>query len=107
MYALAEFYNVPALKELALEKFNRVIQDNSEPDRFLDGVEEAYESPIQEDRGLCDIIVNFFYKHSDLLNEERMQDITQDTNSLAYDLLMHWEKNIIALKRVKSVWPGI
>ncbi|KAH7234026.1 uncharacterized protein BKA55DRAFT_695553 [Fusarium redolens] len=107
VYALAEFYNVPALKELALEKFNRVIQDNSELDRFLDGVEEAYESTIQEDRGLRDTIVNFFYKHSDLLKEERVQDIIQDTNSLAYDLLMHWEENLIALKRVKSVWPGI
>lgn len=99
VYALAEFYNVPALKELALEKFNGVIRDNSHPDRFLDGVEEAYESTIQEDRGLRDAIVNFFYTHSDLLNEERVQEILQKTNSLTYDLLMHWNKNQATLPR--------
>ncbi|KAH7169828.1 uncharacterized protein B0J16DRAFT_359145 [Fusarium flagelliforme] len=67
VYALAEFYNVPALKERALEKFNRVIQDNLQPYRFLDGAEEAYESTIPEDRGLRDAIVNFYYTHPDLI----------------------------------------
>jgi hypothetical protein len=104
VYALAEFYDVPALKELALEKFNRVIQDNSQPDRFLEGVEEAYESTIQEDRRLRDAIVNFFYTHSDLVNEERVQEILQKTNSLTYDLLMHWNKNQVALKKAKPPW---
>jgi hypothetical protein len=104
VYALAEFYDVPALKELALEKFNRVIQDNSQPDRFLDGVEEAYESTIQEDRRLRDAIVNFFYTHSDLVNEKRVQEILQKTNSLTYDLLMHWNKNQVALTKGKPFW---
>ncbi|GKU14305.1 unnamed protein product [Fusarium langsethiae] len=104
VYALAEFYDVPALKELALEKFNRVIQDNSQPDRFLDGVEEAYESTIQEDKGLRDAIVNFFYTHPDLVNEERVQEILQKTNSLTYDLLMHWNKSQVALKKPKPLW---
>jgi hypothetical protein len=106
VYALAELYGVPALKELALEKFNRVIQGNSQPDRFLNGVEEAYKSTIQEDRGLRDAIVNFFYTHSDLVNEERVQEILRKTSSLTYDLFMHWHKHQTTLKKVKPLWPG-
>jgi hypothetical protein len=105
VYALAEFYNVPALKELALEKFNRVIQGNSHPDRFLDGVEEAYKSTIQEDRGLGDAIVNFFYAHQDLMNRERVQEILQKTNSLTYELLMHWNNNQATFRKAKPLWP--
>jgi glycyl-tRNA synthetase beta subunit len=99
VYALAEFYDVPALKELALEKFNRVIQDNSQPDRFLDGVEEAYESTIQEDRRLRDAIVNFFYTHSDMVNGERVQEILQKIHSLTYDLFIYWHQNQGTLPR--------
>lgn len=109
VYALAELYGVPALKELALEKFNGVIRDNSHPDRFLDGVEEAYDSTIQEDRGLRDAIVNFFYTHSDLVAEERVQEVLRksEPNSLTYDLFMHWYKNQATREKVKPLWPGM
>jgi hypothetical protein len=105
VYVLAEFYNVPTLKELALEKFNRVTQDNSYPDRFLDGVEEAYKSTMEQDRGLRDAIVNFFYAHQDLMDEERVQEILQKTNSLTYELLMHWKKKQARFRKAKPHWP--
>jgi uncharacterized protein YktA (UPF0223 family) len=73
-------------------------------DRFLDGVEEAYESTIPEDRGLRDAIVNFFYTHPDLVEEKRVQDILQKTNSLTYDLFMHWHTNQEAVKKTKILW---
>lgn len=107
MYALAEFYDVPALKELALEKFNKVIQDNSQLGRFLDGVEEPYESTIEEDRGLRDAVVDFFYTHSDLVDEKRVQETIQKTKSLPYDLFIHWHKHQTTPKRIKPLWPGI
>ncbi|KAH7184572.1 uncharacterized protein B0J16DRAFT_121046 [Fusarium flagelliforme] len=90
VYALAEFYDVPALKKLALEKFNNVIKHNLQPDRFLDSVEEAYASMMPEDRGLRGAIVNFFYAHPDLVKHERVQGMLKETNSLTYDLFMHW-----------------
>ena len=109
MYVLAEFYDIPALKELAFEKFNRVIKGNSQLDRFLDGVEEAYDSTIQEDRGLHDAIVNFFYTHSDLVGEERVQEVLlkSEPNSLTYDLFMHWYKNQATREKVNPLWPGM
>ena len=92
VYALAELYDIPALKATALEKFNRTIQDHFRPNRFLDGVEEAYASTIQEDRGLRDIIVQFFYKHPDLLKQERVTDILQEVHPLTFDLFMYWQE---------------
>ncbi|RFN42556.1 polyketide synthase [Fusarium flagelliforme] len=90
VYALAEFYDIPALKTLALEKFNNVIKHNSQPDRFFDSVEEAYASMMLEDRELRHAIVNFFYKNPDLVKYERVQGMLKETNSLTYDLFMHW-----------------
>ncbi|KAI3570601.1 hypothetical protein IWW34DRAFT_640941, partial [Fusarium oxysporum f. sp. albedinis] len=72
VYALAEFYNMPALKELALVKFKRTLQYNSQPDRILDAVGEAYASTIQEDRGLRDAVTEFFYTHPNLVSEKRV-----------------------------------
>lgn len=100
-------YAIPKLKELALEKFNRVIQDNKQPDRFIVGVEEAYASIIQEDRGLRDAIAKFFNKNSSLVNEERVQDILQKTSSLTYDLFMHWHQNQATPKKAVSLADGI
>ncbi|GKU15602.1 unnamed protein product [Fusarium langsethiae] len=92
VYALAELYDIPALKATALEKFKGTIQDYFHPGRFLDGVEEAYVSTIQEDRGLRDVIVKFFYTHPDLLKQERVTNILQDIHPFTYDLFMYWDK---------------
>lgn len=107
VYALAEFYEVPALKELALEKFNKVIQDSSRLGRLLDGVEEAYESTIEEDRGLRDAVVDFFYNHSDLVDEKQVRETIQKTKSLSYDLFIRWHEHRTTPKRIKPLWPGI
>ncbi|KAI3571955.1 hypothetical protein IWW34DRAFT_893620, partial [Fusarium oxysporum f. sp. albedinis] len=56
VYALAELYGILSLKRLALEKFNKTIQENVQTHRFLASVEEAYTSTVQEDRGLRDAI---------------------------------------------------
>lgn len=92
VYALAEMYDIPALKELALEKFSGSIQHNSELERFLEGVEEAYTSTVREDTGLRHVITRYFYTHSGLLNEEQVKDTLQRIDSLSYDLLMYWHK---------------
>jgi hypothetical protein len=49
LYALAELHGTLALKLLALKKFNKTIHDNSQPNRSLDSVEEAYALMIPDD----------------------------------------------------------
>jgi hypothetical protein len=90
VYALAEKYDIPALKRLALDKFNSKIQPGIPLDQLLDSAEEAYTSTIEEDRGVRDSIVKHFHTHPELLDEERAQEAIQRMHSLMYDLLMYW-----------------
>lgn len=92
MYALAEKYDISALKRLALDKFNEVMEQGSSSDRFLDSAEEAYTSTIPEDRGMRDVIVKHFHTHPELLDEERAHETLRRMHSLLYDLLMYWHK---------------
>jgi hypothetical protein len=92
MYALAEKYDVSALKSLALDKFNEAVQPDASSDQFLYSVEEAYASTIPEDRGMRDAIVKHFHTHPTLLDNERTQETFRRIHSLTYDLLMFWHK---------------
>lgn len=90
VYTLAEYYDVPTLKELALDNFTRIImRDDLDTERLLASVEEAYTSTVQEDRGLCDAITEFFCTHFNLLDEERVRDMLRATDSLSYDMVMY------------------
>ncbi|CAG7558095.1 unnamed protein product [Fusarium equiseti] len=104
VYALAELYDVRGLKQLALDKFRGIIHHNSRPDRFLDGVEEAYASTISEDRGLRDVIINFFQAHPELVKLERVQRILKETHSLTYDLFMHSQDKQAPAKKSKFMF---
>lgn len=99
VYALAEVYDIPGLKELALKKFNEVINQNEHLDRLLDSIKEAYTSTVPEDRGMRDDIVKFLYTNAKLLDEESVKNVLQDITALPYDLVMYWRN-----ERVKHPW---
>jgi hypothetical protein len=92
MYALAEKYDISALKYLALGKFNNAMQQNPPPDRFLDSAEEAYTSTAPEDRGMRDVIIKHFHTHPELLDDERVHETLRRMHSLTYDLLIYFHK---------------
>ncbi|KAF5989281.1 polyketide synthase [Fusarium bulbicola] len=104
VYALAELYGILTLKRLALEKFNKTIQENVQTHRFLASVEEAYTSTVQEDRGLRDAITEFFYTHPDLLDEERVQHTLRRTENLSFDIVMYWRHDRKTPKKAVPVW---
>ncbi|RBR05325.1 uncharacterized protein FIESC28_11383 [Fusarium coffeatum] len=104
VYALAEFYGILALKDLALEKFNKIIQENVQTHQFLASVEEAYTYTMQEDRGLRDAITEFFYTHPELLDEERVQHTLRRTENLSFDIVMYWRHNRQTRKKAVPIW---
>nr|CEG02566.1 unnamed protein product [Fusarium pseudograminearum CS3427] len=104
VYALAELYGILALKELALEKFNKTIQQNLQTHRFLASVEEAYTSTVQEDRGLRDAITEFFYTQPNLLDEERVQNTLRRTENLSFDIVMYWRHDRQTPKKAAPIW---
>ncbi|KAK2666270.1 Heterokaryon incompatibility [Fusarium oxysporum f. sp. vasinfectum] len=99
MYALAEKYDISALKDLALGKFNKAIQQEPPLDRFLDSAEEAYTSTVPEDRGMRDAVVKHFHTHPELLDDERTYETLHRTHSLMYDLLMYLHKERTETRR--------
>lgn len=92
VYALAEKYGIPALKKLALDKFQKSMQQGISPDQFMDSAEEAYTSTVQQDRGLRDAIIDHFHAHPELLDDEFVKETIQRMDSLTYDLLMRWHR---------------
>ncbi|RBR24109.1 uncharacterized protein FIESC28_03108 [Fusarium coffeatum] len=106
MYALAEKYDVSALKNLAIDKFNQVVQPSVLSDEFLHGVEEAYVSTIPEDRGMRDAIVKHFHTHPKLLEGERTQETFRRIHSLPYDLLMFWHKEHTSQRPPAVSWDS-
>ncbi|KAL8381113.1 hypothetical protein RB595_005409 [Gaeumannomyces hyphopodioides] len=93
VYALAEKYGIPCLKELARCKFTMAAFTHWDSDRFFDAALEAYTTTLETDRGLRDPVVNVMYAHKDLLNKERGKYMVKTVPPLAFDLLMHVHKN--------------
>ncbi|KAF9760952.1 hypothetical protein IL306_004037 [Fusarium sp. DS 682] len=92
MYALAEKYDISALKDLALSKFKIVIQQSPPLDQFLDSAEEAYTSTVPEDRGMRNTIVKHIHSYPELLDHENTHKTLGRTHSLTYDLLMYFHE---------------
>ncbi|EON61622.1 hypothetical protein W97_00837 [Coniosporium apollinis CBS 100218] len=88
VYALAEKYNITALKALALEKFAVEAGTFWNSTEFSQAAYEAYTSTIESDRGLRDVVVGTLYQHPEMLSKKDVQDVVRDLN-LAYDLLMY------------------
>ena len=66
VYALAEKYDIPSLKQLARSKFEMAMACFYDSPDFADAIEEVYCSTIDSDRGLRDIVLEAFKSHPQL-----------------------------------------
>ena len=86
IYALAEKYDIPSLKQLAKNKFEIEMACYFDSPEFAEAVEEVYCTTIDSDRGLRDIVMQAFKNHPQLANAQDVYTVIQDTPSLAVDL---------------------
>ncbi|KAF2151991.1 hypothetical protein K461DRAFT_269068 [Myriangium duriaei CBS 260.36] len=86
VYALAEKYDVPALKALARSKFEVSMACFYDSPEFADAVEEVYNSTIDTDRGLRNVVVQAFRSHPALANATDVYEVISRTPSLAFEL---------------------
>ena len=86
VYALAEKYDVPALKELARSKFEMAMACFYDSPEFADAIEEVYCSTIDSDRGLRDIVLQAFRTHPQLASTQDVYNVIKHTPSLAFEL---------------------
>lgn len=86
VYALAEKYDMPALKELARAKFEMAMACFYDSPEFADAIEEVYCSTIDSDRGLRDVVLQAFRAHPQLATTQDVYNVIKNTPSLAFEL---------------------
>ncbi|KAK3719924.1 hypothetical protein LTR37_004047 [Vermiconidia calcicola] len=86
VYALAEKYDIPSLKQLAKTKFEMEMACYYDSPEFAEAIEEVYCSTIDSDRGLRDVVLETFTCHPQLANTQDVFTVIKDTPSLALEL---------------------
>lgn len=86
VYALAEKYDIPSLKEVAQQKFEMAMACYYDSSEFADAIEEVYCSTIDSDRGLRDVVLQAFRSHPALATTQDVYAVIKDTPSLAFEL---------------------
>ncbi|KAK4544712.1 hypothetical protein LTR36_003961 [Oleoguttula mirabilis] len=86
VYALAEKYDIPALKALARSKFEMAMACNYDSPELPEAIEEVYCSTLDNDRGLRDIVLDLFKCHTQLVHTPDIFTIIKETPTLAMEL---------------------
>lgn len=86
VYALAEKFDIPALKDLARSKFEMAMACFYDSPEFADAIIEVYCSTIDTDRGLRDIVLQAFRSHPQLASTQDVYNVIKETPSLAFEL---------------------
>lgn len=86
VYALAEKYDVPSLKELARRKFEMALACYYDSPELPEAIEEVYCSTLDTDRGLRDIVLHLFASHPQIARTADVHAVIKELPSLAMDL---------------------
>jgi hypothetical protein len=109
VYAIADKYIIPALKELARERFSEWAESNWSHHDFPAMVREVCRSTPSSDRGLRDVVSRELAKHTVLLEKDDFFDPTELFGELGLEILRQvvsdrssMEQQIKALEAEKS-----
>lgn len=86
VYALAEKYDIPSLKQLAKRKFEMAVACYYDAPELADAIEFVYTSTVDSDRGLRDVVMQLFRNHPQLANTQDVFAVIKETPTLALDL---------------------
>jgi hypothetical protein len=86
VYALAEKYGIMGLKGLARSKFTTQAAVHYTTAEFAQAMELVYESTVDSDRGLRDVVIQAFRSHPELAQREDVEDVVRETPGLAWEL---------------------
>jgi hypothetical protein len=86
VYALAEKYDIPSLKQLAKRKFEMEMACYFDSPDFAEAIEEVYCSTIDSDRGLRDVVLEALKNHPQLANTGDVYTVIERTPSLKCEL---------------------
>jgi hypothetical protein len=86
VYALAEKYGIMGLKALARRKFASQAKEHISSTELPWAMKEVYESTVDSDRGLRDIVIQTFRANPDIARRPDVEDVVRETPSLAWEL---------------------
>ncbi|KAF2203662.1 hypothetical protein GQ43DRAFT_252006 [Delitschia confertaspora ATCC 74209] len=86
VYAIAEKYGIAGLKALSRKKFAHQVGLHHNSMEFPEACQEAYETTVDSDRGLRDVIIQIFRSHPDLTQRKEMDAVLRETPGLAFEL---------------------
>ncbi|CAI6311217.1 unnamed protein product [Periconia digitata] len=86
VYAIAEKYGVTGLKSLAQKKFAQQIELHLDSDELPEACQEAYESTVDTDRGLRNIVIQAFRTNPALSLRKDVEMAVRETPGLAFEL---------------------
>lgn len=88
VYAIADKYNIPELKELSMSKFEALLDDESVPNKFAAVVDAVYTTTPDTDSGLRDMIIDYCAENIDTFAEsEEYFRIFQDRGDFGRSVL--------------------
>jgi hypothetical protein len=91
VYALAEKYQIAGLKSLARRKFAAQVALHHSSTEFPSAMLEVYESTVESDRGLRDVITQTFRRNPEIARRKDVCEVVRQSPELAYELFrMAW-----------------
>lgn len=88
VYGMAEKYGAAGLKAVAELKFKATANLDWHHNNLIRAAREAYESTVETDRSLRDVVTIKLVNRPKLLELEEVQNLLREVPMLAYDLLM-------------------
>lgn len=86
VYALGEKYDISSLKQLAKQKFEMAAACYYDAPELAEAIALVYQSTVDTDRGLRDIVLQLFRRHPQLANTQDIYAVIKETPGLALDL---------------------
>ena len=93
MYAIADFYGVCGLKELASKKFRDAVGEHWNSDDFAKAIQVVYTTTIAGDRELRQVVMDVLMNHMELLDKPDIEAVMRELPDLAFDVLKVLREN--------------
>ena len=88
VYAIAEKYTIPALKELAKQRFCNWAEHNWSCPDFHTVAREIFESTPSHDRGLRGVVIGLVAKHMHaLVQDDNVRQLVEDAGDLGWNVI--------------------
>lgn len=86
VYALAEKYGIIGLKALSRKKFASQVKEHISSEELPLAMQEVYESTVDSDRGLRDIVIQTFRANPNIVQRTDIENVVRTTPALAWEL---------------------